>query len=421
MKARIKKGTQDSFSVMIPPSKSLSHRALIISALASGESRVIHPADNQDMTATIRCLRQLGAVIREEDDQCIVRGTGGNDTYDGSVIDCSESGSTLRFLIPVFAMTGKQCFFTGHGRLMERPLSVYENIFRQQSLPFEQKDGILRIQGPLSPGEYDIRGDVSSQFITGLLLTLPLLGSDSVIRIREPYESRSYVTLTEDILSDAGIRFIDEGLTIRIPGGQKYSSTVYTVDGDDSQAAFFLCLACMTHQTADILSVRHGSLQPDRRIIEILKDMGAEIREIRNGYRIIPHELQGRTVDLADCPDLGPVLFALAAAAEGTSVFTNAGRLRFKESDRIAAMEEELKKLGCDISSDETTVTVHGGKPLHSAVLDSHGDHRVVMALSVLAASMNETVEIAGCEAADKSYPGFLDDLRSTGAEVDIS
>ncbi|MBQ1531743.1 MAG: 3-phosphoshikimate 1-carboxyvinyltransferase [Solobacterium sp.] len=418
MKALIRKGTADGFTVRIPPSKSLSHRALIVSALADGTSKIIHPADNRDMKATIRCLRQLGARIHEEGDHCIVEGIGGSDRYDGSLIDCSESGSTLRFLIPVFAMTGKPSLFTGQGRLMDRPLDVYADLFGKQSLPFEMKDRILHLQGPLSPGEFSLRGDISSQFITGLLLTLPLLPGDSVIRITEPYESRSYVALTEDVLQDAGITFHDHGLTIGIPGGQKYHGRTYTVDGDDSQAAFFLCLACLTHQSADVLSLRHDSHQPDHRIIDILRTMGAEIMEIEDGYRIIPHELHGCTIDLADCPDLGPVLFALAAAAEGTSVFVNAGRLRYKESDRIAALEEELRKLGCDISSDETTVTVHGGAELHGTELDGHGDHRVVMSLSVLAASMQEPVMIKGCEAADKSYPGFLEDLRSTGTEV---
>ncbi len=419
MKALIRKGTADGFTVRIPPSKSLSHRALIVSALADGRSKIIHPADNQDMKATIRCLRQLGARIHEEDDHCIVEGTGGKDLYDGSLINCSESGSTLRFLIPVFAMTGKPCMFTGQGRLMDRPLDVYADLFGKQSLPFEIKDRILHLQGPLSPGEFSIRGDISSQFITGLLLTLPLLSGDSVIRITEPYESRSYVALTEDVLQDAGIVFHDHGLMIEIPGGQKYRSGTYTVDGDDSQAAFFLCLACLTHQTADILSLRHDSHQPDHKIIDILRTMGARIKEIEGGYRVIPHELRGCEIDLSDCPDLGPVLFALAAAAEGTTVFVNAGRLRFKESDRIAAMEEELRKLGCDISSDETTVTVHGGAKLHGTQLNGHGDHRVVMSLSVLGASMQEPVEITGCEAADKSYPGFLEDLRSAGAEIE--
>ena len=420
MKARIRKGTADGFTVRIPPSKSLSHRALIVSALAEGRSEIIHPADNEDMKATIRCLRQFGAVIREEPDRCIVEGTGMRHRYDGSLIDCSESGSTLRFLIPVFAMTGKPCRFTGHGRLMDRPLDVYQDLFEQQSLPFEIKDRILHLQGPLSPGEFTVRGDISSQFITGLLLTLPLLSNDSVIHITEPYESRSYAALTEDVLQDAGIVFRDLGLTIEIPGGQKYRSRTYTVDGDDSQAAFFLCLACLTHQQADVLALRHDSHQPDHKIIDILRTMGAEIIEIDGGYRIIPHELHGCRIDLSDCPDLGPVLFALAASAEGTSVFVNAGRLRYKESDRISAMEAELRKLDCDISSDETTVTVHGGKPLHGTELDGHGDHRVVMSLSVLAASMQEPVSITGCEAADKSYPGFLEDLRSAGAEVTL-
>ncbi|MBQ8080128.1 MAG: 3-phosphoshikimate 1-carboxyvinyltransferase [Oscillospiraceae bacterium] len=418
MKAVIQKGRNEPAAIRIPSSKSMTHRALIAAALAEGDSRIFHPSVNLDTDATIRCLEQLGASVKMHDDLFEVYGCGLRFPSSGTLLDCGESGSTLRFLIPLFALSGNEYFFTGGGKLMERPLTVYRDLFHEAGLLFEQNGAVLRIRGPLKGGTYRIPGDISSQFISGLLFALPPAEEDSVLHIIPPYESRGYVRLTEETLAQAGISVRDEGNTIYIPGNSRYHSSDWFVTGADSQAAVFLALGCMAGQTVEVQGMRHDSLQPDHQIISILRRMGAAIEETEGGYRVLPEELHGCEIDLADCPDLGPVLFALAQRAEGETVFRNAGRLRFKESDRIAAMQEELEKLGGNLHADGGTVIVRGGSRLHGALLSGHYDHRIVMALSALASGLDETVTIIGAEAVNKSYPEFFSDLSTIGPQV---
>ena len=418
MKTAVSRGKPVHTAVQIPASKSLSHRALITAALASGTSRIIAAADNQDIQATLRCIKAFGASVETDGGDLLVKGTGGRILYDGLLIDCGESGSTLRFMIPLFSLCGQDVRFTGSKRLMERPQDVYRDIFASQSLRFEKEKDILHVQGPLHPGVYDIRGDISSQFISGLLFALPLLDGDSLIRIRPPFESRSYVSLTLSALQNAGVGIQEDDMRYGIRGGQSYRPFSSMVEGDASQAAFFIALAMLRKVPLDILNMNHDSRQGDMAMLEIARCFGAEIEEIPGGCRIIPRELKAVRTDLSDCPDLGPVLFALAARAEGTSVFTGCRRLRIKESDRIGAMKEELAKTGIRMQADEDTVTVEGGVP-HGAELYGHNDHRIVMAMSVLAASMEEPAVIDGSEAVAKSYPDFFRDLERTGAKTE--
>lgn len=416
MKITIRKGTPRDTVIRIPASKSLTHRALITAALAAGTSRIAAPGNNEDIRATLRCLEALGARAEREGQDLIIHGTGGRISYDGRIIDCGESGSTLRFMIPVFCLQDKEVGFSGRGRLMSRPQTVYEDLFRQRGLLFEKRDGILCVRGPLSGGEYSLSGAVSSQFISGLLFALPLLPEDSTIRIEPPYESRSYVQLTLSVLQQAGISITEDGMCCRIRGGQSYHSADTRIEGDASQAAFFIALAMMRRVPLEIANMNHESRQGDAVMLKIAEQFGAEIRETEDGYRIIPGFLKAVQADLSDCPDLGPVLFALAAMAEGESVFRGAGRLRIKESDRIAAMTEELAVLGGEMRSSADTVYVSGGRKLHGGMVKGHNDHRIVMAMSVLAAAMDEPVTIDGCEAVAKSYPEFFRDLAETGA-----
>lgn len=418
MKTVISKGTPVHTAVSIPASKSLSHRALITAALASGTSRIIAAADNNDIQATLRCIKAFGASAETDGEDLLVKGTGGRIRYDGSLIDCGESGSTLRFMIPLFSLCSQEVRFTGSGRLMERPQDVYRDLFLSRSLRFEKEKDILHVQGPLRPGVFDVRGDISSQFISGLLFALPLLDGDSLIRIRPPYESRSYVSLTLSALQNAGIEVREEDMRYVVRGGQSYRPFSSMVEGDASQAAFFIALAMLRKVPLDILNLNHDSRQGDMAMLDIARQSGAEIEEIKDGYSIIPHELKAVKADLSDCPDLGPVLFALAAGAKGTSVFTGCRRLRIKESDRVGAMMEELVKTGIRMHADEDTVTVEGGIP-HGAELYGHNDHRIVMAMSVLAASMDEPAVIDGSEAVTKSYPDFFRDLERTGAKTE--
>ena len=406
--------------VTVPASKSISHRALIAASLAEGTSTIRRLVDNADTQATIRCLRHLGADVENAGDTILVHGK--EISYDGEVLDCGESGSTLRFLIPIAAVQQRPVVFTGHGRLMHRPLDVYADLFAKENLSFAQDGEYLRVQGPLSAGTFDIDGSISSQFITGLLFALPLLSGDSLIRIRPPYESRSYVGLTEQVLVRSGLEIQDDGLTISIKGSQHYQPINVSVEGDASQAAFFGVLAGITDTSITLQGLNPASRQGDMAFVSALERAGVIVETSASGDGFVisgAGKLHSGTIDLADCPDLGPVLFALASQCEGTTVFTNAGRLRVKESDRIACMEEEMGKMGCDISSTRDTVTVRGRTAVRGNVeVDGHNDHRIVMALAVLAGCADGPVTIHGAEAINKSYPGFFDDLRLTGMEV---
>ena len=420
MIAVIHPGRSEGAPVSIPGSKSMSHRALIAAALSAQDTVITGLVENRDTEATMRCLSHLGASFEPQDDgHLLVHGIGKAFSYDGAVIDCGESGSTLRFLIPLFSLTEEAVTFTGHGKLMSRPQTVYEELFEKQGLQFEAAEDTLSIKGALKPDDYVVRGDISSQFISGLLFALPLRNRDSSITVLPPYESKSYVGLTMDVLEKAGIRFEETDATIHIPGNQTYQASALHVEGDDSQAAFFAVLALTSQKPVAVQNMAHESRQGDHVIVSLIERAGGQSIPMEGGYTFLPGKVKAFTADLADCPDLGPVLFALAAVAEGTSVFTHCGRLRIKESDRIAAMKEELGKLGVLVQEDGDTVTIEGVPNIKGGVaLDGHNDHRIVMALSVLAVRAEQPITISGAEAITKSYPNFFEDLRIAGAEV---
>lgn len=402
-----------------PPSKSMAHRALICAALAKGESRLTNLSDSEDIAATRRALTLLGAKFSPESENTVrVLGTGGRVAAPDVPVDCGESGSTLRFLIPVFARCKQPVVFTGHGRLMERPQTVYAELFQACSIPFSHTERQIRVYGALPAGRYRVPGNVSSQFLSGLLFALPLARGESTLQILPPFESRSYVSLTLAALADFGIaaNFEDEN-TIRIEGGQKYVPCNYAVEGDYSQAAFFAVLGALCGGiTAE--GLRPDTRQGDAAILEILSRCGARYTRAGSAVTFAKSALHGTHIDLADCPDLGPVLMALGAFCTGETVIEHAGRLRIKESDRIEAMETELRKLGANISSTFDTVTIRGGA-LHGADnLYGHGDHRVVMALTVAVLAAGAPAVIHGAEAVRKSWPGFFAALRALGADI---
>lgn len=404
-----------------PPSKSMAHRALICAALAAGESRVEHVAESDDIRATCRALALLGARVEPDGENTVrVYGTGGRFSPVTQPVDCGESGSTLRFLIPLFARTGGPVRFVGHGRLMERPQTVYAELFAACGLGFSHTEHGITVRGALPAGSYTVRGGVSSQFLSGLLFALPLAAGDSLVHIAPPFESRSYVALTLRTLADFGVRAAFAGeYTLSVPGRQMYTPCRYTVEGDFSQAAFAAVLGAVRGGMT-VTGLRPDSMQGDRVILDILARCGA--RFTRQGDAVVFEKsaLRAADIDLADCPDLGPVLMALGTFCEGTTVIRNAGRLRLKESDRIDAMQTELSKLGADISSTFDTVTVRGA-PLHGAEnLQGHNDHRVVMALTVAALAAGVPAVLDGADAVRKSWPEFFDAMRGLGARVEI-
>ena len=407
-------------TITAPPSKSMAHRAVLCAALAEGRSHITNLEFSKDISATLGAAAQLCARVRTGADDAVVEGLG-HFVPLAAPVDCCESGSTLRFLIPIASLTGQAVSFTGRGRLMERPQSVYEALYREQGLRFEQSASGLTVEGALTPGEYRLAGNVSSQFISGLLFALPLLSGASVIRITPPFESRSYVDLTLRALADFGVRaaFTDEN-TIAVPGGQAYRPCAYTVEGDYSQAAFLAVLGAARGGVA-VTGLREDSLQGDRAILDILARCGARIIRTDGAALFEKSALRGTEIDLADCPDLGPVLMVLGALCKGETVIRNAARLRMKESDRIAAMEQELRKMGAELFSTQDTVTVRGGALHGTDGLYGHNDHRVVMALAVAAYAAGVPAAIGGAEAVNKSWPDFFETVRALGGKVELT
>lgn len=421
MRARITPAKIDSGNITIPPSKSLAHRAIICACLAPGRSVISNIDYSVDIRATIEGMRHLGASIKEDKDTLFIDGIE-TFQYDGDVVNCHESGSTLRFFLPLFSLTGKRATFSGSKRLIERPQNVYEMLFQEQGIDFVRTYPNIIIDGRLKPGELTLKGNVSSQFITGLLFALPLLEADSKIHIEPSFESRSYVDLTIQMLKRFQIIVeYEDAYTLAIKGNQQYQPTDVLVEGDYSQLVFWASLGVLNHSVET-----HGldlhSLQGDKKTIDIFQSMNAGIKVLDDGYQFCPGTLNGTVIDLNDCPDLGPMLFALATQANGKTTFQNAGRLRIKESDRIEAMETELKKLGCSISSTFGTVTITGPVKLQGNVtLHGHNDHRIVMALSILATIADEPITIDDAQAISKSYPGFFKDLASCGIFIEFA
>ena len=407
-------------TVSAPPSKSMAHRAVLCSALAKGISHIENLEFSKDISATLAAAGQLCARVESGPADALVEGLGHFRPVFGPV-DCCESGSTLRFLIPLASLTGQSITFVGRGRLMERPQSVYETLYREQNLHFEQANGQLTVAGSLRSGEYTLAGNVSSQFISGLLFALPLLAGDSTLHLIPPVESRSYIEMTRAAQAAFGVtsHWLDD-TTLCIPGGQQYHPRDYIVEGDYSQAAFLAVLGAVKGGIT-LTGLAAETLQGDAAILDILRRCGAKFTRTEAGLVFEQAPLHGVDIDLADCPDLGPVLMVLGLLCEGTTVIRNAERLRIKESDRIAAMEAELRACGGVLSSEGDTITVQGCKPqLHApeAPLSGHNDHRVVMSLTVLALAADIPLAINEAEAVQKSWPHFFDALKPLGVEV---
>ena len=407
-------------TVSAPPSKSMAHRAVLCSALAKGTSHIENLEFSKDISATLAAAGQLCARVESGPADALVEGLGHFRPVFGPV-DCCESGSTLRFLIPLASLTGQSITFVGRGRLMERPQSVYETLYREQNLHFEQANGQLTVAGSLRSGEYTLAGNVSSQFISGLLFALPLLAGDSTLHLIPPVESRSYIEMTRAAQAAFGVtsHWLDD-TTLCIQGGQQYHPRDYIVEGDYSQAAFLAVLGAVKGGIT-LTGLAAETLQGDAAILDILRRCGAKFTRTEAGLVFEQAPLHGVDIDLADCPDLGPVLMVLGLLCEGTTVIRNAERLRIKESDRIAAMEAELRACGGVLSSEGGTITVQGCKPrLHApeAPLSGHNDHRVVMSLTVLALAADIPLAINEAEAVQKSWPHFFDALKPLGVEV---
>lgn len=384
--------------VAAPPSKSMAHRALICGAL-SEKSVVKNLAFSKDIEATIDCLKSLGARVVVDGNTVEIGGLKLKNIPNNAELFCNESGSTLRFLLPLCMASGKRITLTGSPRLFERPLSIYENIAKEQNILFKKDETSVTVCGNLTSGKYEVAGNVSSQFISGLLFILPLLSCESQITVTGDFESASYIALTVAAMRDFGIEVKREGNTFYI-NNSAYKSVQYTVEGDCSNAAFLEAFNYFGG-AVKVDGINPKTLQGDR----VYKDI---FEGLENGVR---------QFDLSDCPDLAPVAFAMAAVLGGAE-FTGTKRLKIKESDRAESMREELAKFGIEVVVNDNSVIVKNGQIKKPCVpLDSHNDHRIAMAVTLLLTLTGGSLE--GAEAVAKSYPDFYKDISSIGIDLD--
>lgn len=408
-----------SGEVNVPPSKSLAHRAIIAASLAKGRSVIKNIAFSEDIKATIKGMQELGAQIEVDGDTLYIEG--GFPLDKEKRINANESGSTLRFLIPISMLSNGVAHFRGVNNLVNRPLDIYFNMFNEFNIKYKKAKGAslpLTIYDKLKPGVFKLRGDVSSQFISGLLFSLPLLNEDSKIIITTELESKGYVDMTIEVLRIFGIEIVNQNYKeFIIRGNQKYKPATYRVEGDYSQAAFFLIADAMG---ADIkikgLNVR--SVQGDKKILTDLEDFSLNvINEIE--YLIVKGSPKGTTISFKNSPDLAPALSILASIAPGESHFIEAERLRLKESDRISSMSGELRKLGAIVNEALDSMSFFGIKEFSGGILDSHNDHRIAIALSLASLKATGEIRIKGAECVKKSYPDYWEIFKSLGGNLE--
>ena len=387
--------------IAAPPSKSMAHRYLICGAL-SGGSEISGVAFSEDIKATLSCLEALGAKVEINKDTVKLGGIATGKNVISTNLYCNESGSTLRFLIPLCMLSENEFTLSGTERLFSRSLSVYEELCREQGITFKQNENSVTVKGKLNAGKFSVSGNISSQFISGLMFALPNLLNDSEIEITGGLESGSYLNLTLKALADFGVRIsrAEENI-MYVKGSQEFKKRKLCVEGDYSNAAFFESLNLFGGNVV-VTGLQSDSVQGDK----VYKE-------------IFPQLVKGcPTIDISDCPDLGPILMALAATLNG-AVFTGTHRLKIKESDRGRAMAEELAKFGCKVIVDENTIEVRRCT-LKTPVLplSGHNDHRIVMAVAVLCTITGG--KIYGAQAVSKSFPDFFEKLQEVGVKLKV-
>ena len=385
-------------AVRIPPSKSAAHRALVCSFLA-GDGSVTPIIGSKDMRAMEQVISSLKS--------------------GGEVLDCIESGNTLRFMIPVAAAMGKSVTFIGSGRLPERPIGDYLRLLPEHGVQCECDGKLpLKISGQLTSGVYEIAGNISSQYITGLLLALPLLDGDSEIVLTTELKSKPYIDMTIKVMGDYGVEVNETARGYFVRGNQQYRVRDYTVEGDWSQAAFFLVGGVLTGDVT-LLGLDLNSTQGDKEIIAVLKRFGADIEVNERYIRAKKSVLKGITVDVSDIPDTVPALAVAAAYAEGKTLITGAERLRYKESDRVESVAANLRKMGIQVAETQDTITIMGGVPKGAALL-GYNDHRIPMAFSAAALCADGETTITDAESINKTYPSFFEDYNALGGKANV-
>ncbi|WP_407371750.1 3-phosphoshikimate 1-carboxyvinyltransferase [Carnobacterium sp.] len=398
-------------TVIVPPSKSMAHRAVICASLAAGRSTIKNIQLSDDILATIEGMRSFGAIISYDDQTLTIDGIRNGAAKESRTINCNESGSTLRFLIPLATLFTGETHFIGQGHLGKRPLEPYQELFDAQSLHYNQattENLQLSVAGPLTPGIYEMRGDISSQFITGMLLTLPLLAGDSVLKITTHLESKGYIDLTLSVLQAFGIVIEQDetGQEYRIKGQQSYIARDYTVEGDYSQAAFWLSANALSNELL-VNGLDSASLQGDQAIVSILNTLNGDSA---NSERII---------DGAQVPDIIPVVALVAALSKGKTKIINLERLRIKESDRLVATQKELTALGAQIEIVGDSLLIEGVFRLSGGQhVWSHKDHRMAMMLAIASTVCKEPIHIKDTDCVKKSYPNFWETFQQLGGKI---
>lgn len=387
--------------VCAPASKSQAHRYLICAALTEHTVRVENAGSSQDIRATLACLSAL------------LNTDGGTRR-----LDCGESGTTLRFLLPLAGALDASAEFMLRGRLPERPIEPLARELCAHGMRIERQGNILRCSGKLRPGAFTLPGVVSSQFISGLLMALPMLPGDSTLNITGQLQSAPYVAMTLEALRLSGIGIIENDGGYYITGGQSYDAPeVMTVEGDWSNTAPFLCMGALSHSGVAVTGLNPESVQGDRAIVRTLRELGAAV-EVHDGSVSVRHgALRGITIDAAMIPDIIPALAALAAAADGETKIINAGRLRLKESDRLSGTARLLRALGADARIDGDSLIIRGRPELAGGTAETDSDHRMAMAAAVAACACRGAVTVSDPGCVSKSYPGFWDDLSSLEAD----
>jgi len=420
----IKKSEHLAGEVSAPPSKAYTHRMLIAALLSNGTSKISNPLISDDTKATLRAVKVFGAETELLENCWTIRGVELLRTPKNP-INCGESGVTLRFMIPVATLASGSTIFTFGSSLERRPIAPLLQSLKQLGtesyLQLKEGSSLVRIHGGgIRGGKTSIRGDISSQFISGLLFACPKAKEDTEIAVTTPLESSSYVQMTMDVLikHEIGVSASNDFTQLKIHSNQNYSPCNHQVPGDFSSAAFLVAAAAVTSSKVRVKNLDYHTIQGDKAILDILEKMGSEVRTDDKFVEVEGGQLNAVDVDAKDIPDLVPVCAVLACYSKGITKIYNAKRLRYKESDRLNSLGAELKKMGAEIFVKEDSLIIKGPCAMQGATVDSHNDHRIAMACAIAALEAVGETEIQNSECVNKSYPRFFDDLRSLGANV---
>ena len=413
-----------SGEVYAPPSKAYTHRMLIAALLSGGTTKILNPLVSDDTQATLRAVMAFGANVKLQESCWTIEGATQLKTPKNP-IDCGESGATLRFMTPVAALASEPSIFTLGASLEKRPITPLIQSLKQlgakASFQRNEKCSFVNVRGGgIRGGKTSIRGDVSSQFISGLLFACPKAREDTEITLTTPIESKSYVQMTKEILNKHGVKvFISKDFRqLIVPSNQVFSPCSHEVPGDFSSAAFLLAAAAITSSKVRVKNLDYRTAQGDKAILDILRKMGSKVELNEECIEVEGKLLNAVDIDAKDTPDLVPVCAALACYSRGISKIYNARRLEHKESNRLLSLYAELKKMGAEIAMNKDSLTISGPCTMHGAIIDPHNDHRIAMACAIAALGASGETKIQNSECVKKSYPAFFNDLRSLGANI---